>query len=248
MADAILRASGIYAIRNTINGKQYIGSAVRLGTRIRKHRSMLSRGVHHSPKLQRAWEKHGADAFEFVVVEEVADPDFLIVREQFWLDETGSVGANGYNICPRAGSILGVKRSPETIDKMRASGLKYRATEETREKLRLSNTGKRATPEKLAKMSALVKSAETIEKLRVASTGRKLSEEAIEKMRASHLGRKRSEETKEKMRLAKLGKKQSPEHVANRMRHIKGKKRTPEDLAKRAAARAANLAAATKAP
>ena len=46
-----MNAAGIYAIENKVNGKVYVGSAVDLG--------------HHSLKLQRAWDKHGAASFAF---------------------------------------------------------------------------------------------------------------------------------------------------------------------------------------
>lgn len=210
MADAILAGAGIYAIVNKQNGKRYVGSAVKLSARWRRHKWLLANGVHHSAKLQRAWLKHGAAAFDIVVLEVVADVTRLVEREQHWIDETQAHHL-GYNVCPRAGSILGVKRTAETIAKMRESGLRYRATDETREKLRAANTGKKASPEKLAKMSALVKSPETIEKLRLAGIGRKLSAESIEKMRAFNLGLKKSDEAKQKMRLAKLGRTLPPE-------------------------------------
>lgn len=211
MAPHILAASGIYAIVNKVNGKRYVGSAVDLKRRWRRHRWLLTRGEHHSKKLQHAWDKHGSESFSFVILESVVDLRALTDREQFWIDSHQTVGKNGYNICPTAGSILGVKRSPETLAKMRASGLKYRATDETREKLRAANTGKKASPEKLAKMAAIVKSPETLEKLRLAGIGRKLSAESIEKMRAFNTGIKKSDEAKQKMRLAKLGRKLSPE-------------------------------------
>lgn len=211
MADAILVQSGIYAIVNKVNGKRYVGSAVNLRARFRKHIWELGRGSHHSVKMQHAWEKYGRDSFDFIVLEVVQSQIDLLPREQFWIDSLQVCGDAGYNMSPTAGSNLGTKRSPETLAKMRESGLKYRASDETREKLRVANTGKKASPEKLAKMSALVKSPETIEKLRIAGTGRKLSPESIEKMRAFNLGLKRSDEARQKMRLAKLGRKLPPE-------------------------------------
>lgn len=229
MATNILAASGIYAIVNKINGKRYIGSAVKFGARFRKHIWELENGSHHSAKMQRAWRKYGREAFDFTVLEVVSSPSDLIDREQSWIDSTGVYGG-GYNMSPTAGSNLGTKRSLETRAKMRESGLKYRATDETREKLRVANTGKKASPEKLAKMSALVKSPETLEKLRLAGIGRKLSAESIEKMRAFHTGSKRSDEAKQKMRIAKLGIKLSPE-TRERMAAAQKQRRAREQMA-----------------
>lgn len=46
----IPRKSGIYQIRNLVNGKVYVGSAVNLQHRRREHRSDLRNGNHHSIK------------------------------------------------------------------------------------------------------------------------------------------------------------------------------------------------------
>ncbi len=224
----IVCPSGIYAITNTVNGKKYIGSAVNLSARWRKHKSALGISKHHNCYLQSAWNKYGKDAFEFSVVEYVPDKTLLIAAEQKHIDSIEKDGS--YNFCRVAGSILGVKRSPETLAKMRESGLRYRVTDETREKLRVSNTGKKATPEKLEKMSKLFKSPETIEKLRIAGTGRKLSVESVAKMIAFHTGSKRSPEAKEKMRAAKIGTKASPE-TRTKMSESQAKRRISEKLA-----------------
>lgn len=236
----IVCVSGIYAITNTVNGKKYIGSAVNLHVRWGKHKSCLFLGTHHNKRLQSSWVKYGSAAFEFSVIEYVEDKTMLIPAEQRHIDAEDAGGI--YNFCKVAGSILGVKRSPETLEKMRKSGLKYRPSQETVEKLRIASTGKKASPEKLAKMSALVKSQETIEKLRIAGTGRKLSEESIQKMRAFNLGIKKSGAAKEKMRQAKLGTKQSSETIEKRMAGLRGRKHSPEEIAKRVASRRLNQA------
>src|SRR5690242_20644116 len=97
--------SGIYAIMNTVNGKQYVGSAVNIAARWRAHRSGLQRGYHRNPHLQAAWNKYGADAFTFTVLE-YCPLDSLISREQYWLDTLDTV-AHGYNILAIAHSPRG---------------------------------------------------------------------------------------------------------------------------------------------
>jgi group I intron endonuclease len=121
-------ATGVYAIRNAVNGKVYVGSAaVSLKDRWRSHRKELRRGKHCNRYLQFAWNKHGEPAFEFTVLEE-CDPGACIAREQHWIDEKRAADHSfGYNISPTAGSPLGVKHTPETRAKVAAAqrGRKY---------------------------------------------------------------------------------------------------------------------------
>lgn len=232
MADAILAQSGIYAFTNKINGKKYVGSAVNLRRRHRKHLYELNKGSHHSLKFQRAWNKYGQDSFQFEIVEIIGVEADLIVREQHWMAAYGAFGPNGYNMSPTAGSILGIKRSPETIEKMRISGRRYVASPEARKKISLANTGRKASPEQLEKMRGVVKSAATIEKLRGANIGKTMSAESIAKTRAANVGVPKTEAAKEKMRQAKLGRKFSANHKAA---HLAAMNR-PEVLAKFSAA------------
>lgn len=94
--------SGIYAIRNTANGKAYVGSAISLHDRLYNHLWHLERGSHRNRKLLNAWRKHGAETFSFQVLEVVSNADSLLEREQFWIDVFSSC-ANGYNLNPTAG-------------------------------------------------------------------------------------------------------------------------------------------------
>ena len=114
--------SGIYAIKNVINGRHYVGSSGNLIERWKQHKRSLNRNVHANPYLQNSWNKYGEDIFIFNVVEK-CDPKFLIARETFWIKKLHSYKDDrGYNFSkfPMA-SRLGCKASPETIAKMRAS-------------------------------------------------------------------------------------------------------------------------------
>jgi group I intron endonuclease len=104
----------IYRISCLGNGKIYIGSAVNVKERFRKHKESLRRGDHHNNYLQNAWRKYGELTFDFQVIEEVANNEILLEREQFWLDFTRSYDrSRGFNICEVAGSQLGVKQSEQ---------------------------------------------------------------------------------------------------------------------------------------
>ena len=111
------RLSGIYRIFNSTAGKCYVGSAVNISSRWSLHRNQLANGSHHSKKLQRAWNKYGADTFVFEVLEVVTDTALLVSREQFWIDQLQAVDL-GYNVKPVAGSSLGFKYSEESRAKM----------------------------------------------------------------------------------------------------------------------------------
>jgi group I intron endonuclease len=76
---------GIYRIRNTVNGKVYIGSSQCIEKRWQQHRTDIKGKRHGNKHLQDAWRKYGAEAFVFEVVEEVA-VELLIEREQAALD------------------------------------------------------------------------------------------------------------------------------------------------------------------
>lgn len=114
---------GIYEIRNKITGKVYIGSSRDCARRFSEHRSRLVRGVHVNGRLQASWNKHGADAFEFLLVFSVIDADDLEAVEQTFLNERRAVDAD-YNLAPTAGNTAGWRAGPETRARMSAAAKK----------------------------------------------------------------------------------------------------------------------------
>lgn len=215
------KRSGVYGIYNTINGKIYVGSAIKLHRRYVDHVYFLNLGKHHSVLLQRAWIKYGENAFEARVLEYVDDKNNLVEREQYWIDLTNSCNPSlGYNISPTAGSVLGTKHSEAA--KLRRSQLL---------------TGIVRSPETRAKMSASRKgvkihSAEAKLKIGLAGRNRVVSEATRLKLSEAGKGRKPSAETIAKLKIAakkrgnnhQLGLKRSPETIlrmceAQRKRH-----------------------------
>jgi hypothetical protein len=59
----------IYAIIRRENGDAYVGSTIALSQRWAHHRSTLKKGRHHCRHLQHAWNKYGADSFDYVILE-----------------------------------------------------------------------------------------------------------------------------------------------------------------------------------
>ena len=76
-----MKRRGVYAIRNTQNGRLYIGAAGNLSKRWGEHRWNLRNGRHHNPRLQQDWVEYGCDAFVFEIVEEVPNEVWLCVQE-----------------------------------------------------------------------------------------------------------------------------------------------------------------------
>ena len=148
--------SGIYEIRNVVNGKRYIGSAVNLAWRKTKHITNLSRSTHHSIILQRAWAQHGAAAFEFKTL-------ILCERKDLMLYEQKAMDAFNpeYNVVKNAGKgRLGVKNRPESIAALKANRKTWSPSEETRKKISDTLTGRaghKHTEASKAKMSLIQK-------------------------------------------------------------------------------------------
>lgn len=118
--------SGVYCIKCTVPGRSfgmpYVGSSVKIAKRWSGHRRDLDLGKHCNRHLQNAWNRYGADAFEWSVLELVPSDGLsteefmvlLIAREQHYIDELDAV-QSGFNSALKAGSTLGVQHSAEAI-------------------------------------------------------------------------------------------------------------------------------------
>ena len=78
--------SGIYQIKNLVNGKMYLGQSVDIRTRWWQHKSQLRLNKHINTYLQNSWNKYGEDNFEFSVIE-FCEIDKLDEREIYWINE-----------------------------------------------------------------------------------------------------------------------------------------------------------------
>ncbi|OHD23518.1 MAG: hypothetical protein A2Y38_12205 [Spirochaetes bacterium GWB1_59_5] len=196
--------SGIYQIKHAEQDKCYVGSAVNISARWSKHRRELRKGVHHSAKLQRAWNKYGEASFVFETLITCAISTLIHYEQQF-IDQMPSK----YNMSPTAGNCLGSKRSDETRAKMsaanvgnkRALGLKR--PDEFGEMVRRVHTGKILSAETRARISASKKnpSQETLDKFRASRKGKPVASAAhAEKLRTQNIGRKHTPEAIANMR------------------------------------------------
>lgn len=185
---------GIYQIKNTINGKVYIGSSIDIRGRWWNHKSMLRRGTHDNIHLQRAWNKDGCHAFKFSIIERIIDADDLLNKEQWYIDNWKPE----YNI---ADCAMSPRRGVSITDDTKRKILLY-WTEENRK--RMSEISKGNTNFKGRKHSK-----ESKMKMSKAAVGKTFSKESREKMRQANLGKVLSSETRRKIRESNSGDKGS---------------------------------------
>lgn len=160
--------AGIYAIQHVLSGMRYIGSTSNFSIRWKGHRTLLRSGKHGNAHLQAAWNKYGEDAFDFRVVEVVADASTLLSREAHWFEVTQCCDRQrGYNIAidpmarrwsdeQKAALSASTKGRPgrrhtaesrALMSAQRKGRRVYVMGDETREKLSRAHTGKTYTAE-----------------------------------------------------------------------------------------------------
>lgn len=106
---------GVYCFKNKINNKYYIGSSSNLRNRKSAHLNDLKNNKHHSIKFQRAYNYHGADSFEYQVLE-CCEVKMLQQAETEWLIFFNAYN-NGYNSTDEVGAPWRGKKQPEEIKK-----------------------------------------------------------------------------------------------------------------------------------
>lgn len=171
--------TGIYLITNVITNTVYVGSTTRLfRERWGQHKNELRRGVHGNRHIQRAWNRDGADAFVFSVLEVVTDRVAIIVREQYWIDQYLSLSSvSCYNMSPIANSVAGRITSPETRRKLSQIAKGRINSAETRAKLSLAGKGRRKTEEHRRKIGDAHRGVPRSEQSRLANIAAQLAYE-----------------------------------------------------------------------
>ena len=218
------KITGIYKIVNTVNGHKYVGSGMSIKGRWRTHLHYLRQNKHHSPYLQRAWNKYGEKSFEFIIIEECEPTkEVLLDREQFWIDELHAYGETGYNGTPKAANSLG-----------------YKHTAESREKMKETNKGRPPMSEEMKEFHRQRMIGNTFSVGNTTRKGVKCTPEQIEKNRQAHIGIFPSEEARKNMSKAQKGKKMSDEARAKISAGLRGKTSSPESIEKRTASLKAN--------
>ena len=122
--DVPYNTSGIYVILSSINNNGYVGSASNLKLRKYQHFKSLEEKRHINHYIQHHYNKYGKNDIWFGIIESVPrllDEDIelfkirLLAKEQYWID----LLQPEFNICKKADSPLGVKRSKSTTSRMK---------------------------------------------------------------------------------------------------------------------------------
>lgn len=166
---------GVYKITNVVTGDFYIGSSAYLHKRFVNHQYHLDKNCHVNIHLQRSWNKYGNQSFEFSVCEH-CEKELLIEREQFYIDSEKPT----YNILPKAGSSLGVKRSEETKQRLSEAHIGFLPTEESNRKRSMTLKGK--------PNGKLGTHASDETKRKMSDSHKHVSDESKRKMSESHKG------------------------------------------------------------
>ncbi len=149
------KLAGIYCIENLADSKKYIGSTTCFQKRYTKHFFELRNGIHSSHHLQQAYLKHGAENFQFSILELVDKkiPDFeqiLLVKENQYIETFKSNNKkHGYNLRISAISNYGISHS--IFAKTRIKGKKLSTS--TKKKMSLSRQGEKHPSAKLTEQT-----------------------------------------------------------------------------------------------
>jgi len=207
--------TGIYRITHILSNRFYIGQAVNIERRWSAHKRMLDNNKHHAFYLQSVWNKYGATAFVFEIVE-VCNIEDLDAREQLYLDQMPK-----FNTALTAQTRRGVRHS-----------------EETRARIGAAHRGQKRSPKACANISAglrgLKASCDAKAKMSAAKIGRKLSEDCRKNMSVAQSSRPRSPAEYDSRR----GRKRDCLSVQKSAEKRRGCKRTAKQVAKMKAAAA----------
>lgn len=127
------KKSGIYCWKNKINNKLYIGSAMDLTKRLNQyynHKFLIKSLLLANSLIYSSLLKYGYSNFSLEVLE-YTELNLLLIKEQYYIN----LFKPEYNILPVAGSRLGYKSRPETIEKLRILS----RTQEHIERLKIHN-------------------------------------------------------------------------------------------------------------
>jgi len=173
----------VYYIRHKESGKGYIGQHNKPDPKRRWARHGCDANKKSNLPFHRALRKYGYDAFTWEVLG-IFPYDALTNMEGYYAEVLGTYiwdyNPGGYNaVWCNENFTIGLKHTPEHIEKIRQANLGRKHTTESIEKIRQTSLGRKHT-------------IESIEKCKQSSLGRKHTIESIEKMKIAWIKRKQN--------------------------------------------------------
>lgn len=147
----------IYAIKNSISGKTYIGQTWNtVEHRWKQHCKHATEKKPKSMPILHAIAKYGTSSFSVETLEElgICSQKELDDREIFWVITLGTFSPNGYNL--RAGRSAGIM-SEETRKKIGLINIGRIATADQKKKMSIAHKGLKWSESQKEKVSALMK-------------------------------------------------------------------------------------------
>lgn len=135
-----LNFPGIYTITRVASGSVYVGQASNIRIRWQHHNRDLRKNRHRNFVLQRAWNKHGSEAFVFAVVKDLTDVPLADLAAAL-----------------NAAEIEALLSSPRAYNLMVAGESGTLASKETKALLSKIQTASWADPKRHRKQSALMR-------------------------------------------------------------------------------------------
>lgn len=193
--------SGVYNIRNTLNGRIYIGYAKNFRLRWNRHESSLKRNVHDNEFLQNDYNACGSDSFVFSIIEvhNITNEQSKIDLEQKYLDIYFDGKKQCYNMqnksciynynCPTKKVVISRPMPEHVKEALIKANIGRKLSETHKQKLREAKLGK--------KLSASHRE-QAIKNLKN-KAGKQMPDETKRKISESKRGSKHSQETKDKI-------------------------------------------------
>jgi GIY-YIG catalytic domain len=97
------RPIGIFAVRNLVNEKVFVGKSENLDGILNRIEFQLKANSHKQKDLQADWNELGSEKFAFEILEEIVQRENLDIKkeleflEDLWLEKLKPYGENGYN-------------------------------------------------------------------------------------------------------------------------------------------------------
>lgn len=88
----------IYKIKNTLNGRVYIGSSITPEHRKQTHLKALKSGKHYNKLMQRDYTAQNGEGFRYSMIDTCTEEDRNIVELQHINENSAFVSSGGYNV------------------------------------------------------------------------------------------------------------------------------------------------------